>query len=63
LVRIIKNLIIRKKTEGEKEKNLAKAMQELEITDEQLKEAKRIQYNTFRTIKLELVVKLKLQLD
>lgn len=38
-----------KKTEGEKEKNLAKAMQELEITDEQLKEAKRIQYNTFRT--------------
>ena len=38
-------------------------MQELEITDEQLKEAKRIQYNTFRTIKLELVVKLKLQLD
>lgn len=63
MVRIIKNLIIRKKTEGEKEKNLAKAMQELEITDEQLKEAKRIQYNTFRTIKLELVVKLKLQLD
>lgn len=63
MVRIIKNLIIGKKTEGEKEKNLAKAMQELEITDEQLKEAKRIQYNTFRTIKLELVVKLKLQLD
>ena len=38
-----------KKTEGLKEKNLAKAMQDIEFTDEQLKDAKRLQHNTFKT--------------
>lgn len=38
-----------KKDEGLKEKNLSKAMEGIELSDEQLKEAKRIQYNTFKT--------------
>lgn len=38
-----------KKTEGEKEKILVKTLEQLEMTDEQIKDAKRLQYNTFKT--------------
>ena len=37
------------KTEGAKEKNIAKAIRNIEITDEQLQDAKRLQHNTFKT--------------
>ena len=37
------------KTEGEKEKILVKTLEQLEMTDEQIKDAKRLQYNTFKT--------------
>ena len=38
-----------KKNEGAQEKKIAKALENIELTDEQLKEAKRLQYNTFKT--------------
>ena len=38
-----------KKNEGAIEKNLSKALEDIELTDEQLKDAKRLQYNTFKT--------------
>ena len=38
-----------KKDEGAIEKNLSKALENIELTDEQLKDAKRLQYNTFKT--------------
>lgn len=38
-----------KKNEGAQEKKLSKALENIELTDEQLKEAKRLQYNTFKT--------------
>ena len=38
-----------KKNEGAQEKKIAKALENIEFTDEQLKEAKRLQYNTFKT--------------
>ena len=38
-----------KKTEGVYEKNTAKAMEELELSEEQIKDAKRLQHNTFKT--------------
>lgn len=37
------------KTEGAKEKNISKALENIELTPEQLKDAKRLQYNTFKT--------------
>ena len=38
-----------KKREGEKEKNIAKAMKKIDLSDEQIKDAKRLQNNTFKT--------------
>ena len=38
-----------KKTEGAKEKQLSKALENIELTEEQLKDAKRVQINTFKT--------------
>lgn len=38
-----------KKTEGIYEKNTAKAMEQLELSEEQIKDAKRLQHNTFKT--------------
>ena len=38
-----------KKTEGAIEKNYAKALEDIEFTDEQIKDAKRLQQNTFKT--------------
>ncbi len=38
-----------KKNEGAVEKKLSEALKNIEITDEQLKDAKRLQYNTFKT--------------
>ncbi len=38
-----------KKTEGEKEKILVKTLEQLEMSEEQIKDAKRLQYNTFKT--------------
>jgi hypothetical protein len=38
-----------KKNEGAQEKKIAKALENIELTDDQLKEAKRLQYNTFKT--------------
>lgn len=38
-----------KKTEGLKEKNISKALENIELTEEQLKEARRLQHNTFKT--------------
>ena len=38
-----------KKTEGAKEKNLSKAMESVELSEEQMKDAKRLQHNTFKT--------------
>lgn len=38
-----------KKTEGEKEKNLSKALEKLELSEEQIKDGKRLQQNTFKT--------------
>ena len=38
-----------KKNEGAQEKKLSKALENIELTDEQLKEAKRLQHNTFKT--------------
>lgn len=38
-----------KKTEGAYEKNITKAMEQLELSDEQIKDAKRLQENTFKT--------------
>ena len=38
-----------KKTEGAFEKNTAKAMEQLELSEEQLKDARRLQHNTFKT--------------
>lgn len=38
-----------KKTEGEKEKILVKTLEQLEMSDEQIKDAKRLQHNTFKT--------------
>ncbi len=38
-----------KKTEGEKEKFLVKTIENLEMSDEQIKDAKRLQHNTFKT--------------
>lgn len=38
-----------KKTEGKKEKILAKTLEELDMTDEQIKDAQRLQHNTFKT--------------
>ena len=37
------------KTEGAKEKKLAQALENIEISEKQLKEAKRLQHNTFKT--------------
>ena len=38
-----------KKTQGVEEKKLSKAMENIELSDEQLKDAKRLQHNTFKT--------------
>ena len=38
-----------KKTEGTFEKNTAKAMEKLELSEEQIRDAKRLQHNTFKT--------------
>ena len=38
-----------KKNEGAVEKNISKALENIELSDEQLKDAKRLQYNTFKT--------------
>lgn len=38
-----------KKNEGAVEKKLSKALENIEITEEQLKDAKRLQHNTFKT--------------
>ena len=38
-----------KKTQGAEEKKLSKAMENIELSDEQLKDAKRLQHNTFKT--------------
>ena len=38
-----------KKTEGVLEKNTAKAMERLELNEQQIKDAKRLQHNTFKT--------------
>lgn len=38
-----------KKIEGEKEKILVKTLEQLEMSDEQIKDAKRLQHNTFKT--------------
>lgn len=38
-----------KKTEGEKEKKLSKALESIELSDEQIRDAKRLQHNTFKT--------------
>lgn len=38
-----------KKTEGEREKALLEAVKNLDMTDEQIKDAKRLQHNTFKT--------------
>lgn len=37
------------KTEGLREKNIAKAIENIELTDEQLEDAQRLQHNTFKT--------------
>ena len=37
------------KTEGAREKNLSKALENIELTDEQYKDAIRLQHNTFKT--------------
>ena len=37
------------KTEGAREKNLSKALENIELTDEQYKDALRLQHNTFKT--------------
>lgn len=37
-----------KKKEGAREKNISKALQNIELSDKQLKDAKRIQHNTFK---------------
>ena len=37
------------KTEGAREKNLSKALENIDLTDEQYKEAIRLQHNTFKT--------------
>jgi hypothetical protein len=38
-----------KKTEGAKEKHTALALEKIDITDEQMKDAQRLQHNTFKT--------------
>ena len=38
-----------RKNEGAVEKNISKALENIELSDEQLKDAKRLQYNTFKT--------------
>ncbi len=38
-----------KKTQGAEEKKLSKAMENIELSEEQLKDAKRLQHNTFKT--------------
>ena len=38
-----------KKNEGAVEKNISKALENIELSEEQLKDAKRLQYNTFKT--------------
>ena len=37
------------KNEGKQEKNIARAMKQLEMSEEQIKDAKRLQHNTFKT--------------
>ena len=38
-----------KETEGAKEKNITKALSNIELSEEQMKEARRLQHNTFKT--------------
>lgn len=38
-----------KENEGVQEKKIAKALEQIDLTDEQIKDAKRLQYNTFKT--------------
>ena len=38
-----------KENEGAQEKKIAKALEQIDLSDEQIKDAKRLQYNTFKT--------------